>query len=434
MKLKDILHITKGKPINLNPETEVKEFIIDSRESKKGSFFIPLKGTKTDGHNFIESAVENGAVGYFTQVKKTVANGILVENTLSALTEVAKFKRKNISQVIGITGTSGKTTTKELASFLLKEFFKVSSTYKNYNNHIGLPLSLANSKEDSEVGIYEIGTNKLGDIPYLMDILKPDIGVLTSVGYAHTQGFNTFEDIVYEKGGIFEGVRFAVLPDEMLPYYESELTDYITFGYGDEPDIKIHSVKVTDEGTEGIVSYKRDSIKLRIPVFNMSIFLNIGALAGILYALDMNPIKNLSLLEKFEGVDGRGKVYKFKTNIIIDDTYNANPLSVYNAIKTLENFDRRKILVLGDMLELGELSEKLHREIGKVLERSKIDEVYLYGSEVRYIREEIKSKPVFLFNNKANLSHKLMGNEYSVILVKGSRGMKMEDVILSLVD
>lgn len=428
MKLKEILDVTCGKPLNVNPNIKVEEFVIDSRKAKKGSFFIPLKGTKADGHDFIEHAVKSGAVGFFTERQINGKNGILVEDSLKALTDIGKFKRKNISQVVGITGTSGKTTTKEIAKIVLSEFFRVSSTYGNYNNHIGLPLSLANSK-DSDIGVFEIGTNKVGDIPYLMDILRPDIGVLTSVGYAHTEGFKSFEDIVYEKGEIFRDVRFAVLPDELLPYYESELTDYITFGYGDEPDIKISEISVTEEGTEGIISYKEDSIKVRVPVINRSILLNIGALAGILYGLDINPVKALAVLEGFKGVDGRGKVIKYKTNTIIDDTYNANPLSVYNAIKTLESVDKKRILVLGDMLELGHLSEKLHREIGKVINRSRLDEVYLYGKEVKFTAEEINKKSVYLFNDKKDLALKIMNQEHSVILIKGSRGMKMEEVL-----
>ncbi len=434
MNIQRILEITGGKPLNISTESKkIENFSIDSRKLGQGSFFVPLKGSKHDGHSFIEEALKKGAVGYFSEVKTPYPNGILVSNTLKALTEVAKYKRSLFKETVAITGTSGKTTTKELAGFILKDYFKIATTQGNYNNHIGLPLSLANSREDAEIGIFELGTNKKGDIPYLMEILKPDISVLTSVGYAHTEGLKTFEDIVYEKGAVFERVRFAVLPDNMLPYYEAELIDYITFGTEEDADIRILDIKVSEKGTTGTISYKNEKITITVPVINKAVIKNIATVSGILYALDINPIKPLEIFNEFKGLEGRGKLIKTEDKLIIDDTYNANPLSVYNAVQTLSSIKGKKILVLGDMLELGELSEALHRETGKVIDRSDVDEVYLYGEEVKFIKEEIKHKPVYHYKEKQELIQELKNKHNCVILIKGSRGMKMEEVLEGIV-
>ena len=433
MKISDIAKITGAKTHKIK-DMNIKRFIINSKEAKSGDFFVPLKGSKLDGHDFIEDALNKGAYGSFSSKDIKKENILLVEDTLKALTNVAKYKRKSISTVIGITGTSGKTTTKELANLILSQHFKVSSTLGNYNNHIGLPLSLANCKTNSQVGIYELGTSQKGDIKYLMDILTPDIGVLTSVGYAHTQGFKSFEDIVYEKGEIFKDTKSAVLPDNLLPYYEADLPpDYITFGIEEDADIVISNIKISIDGTYGEIKYKNEKIKLKIPVINEAIFMNLAAVSGILYHLGLNPIKNLTPAENFSGIKGRGKLIKTKHLSIIDDSYNANPLSVYNAIKTLSKLKGKKILVLGDMLELGDLSKKLHKEIGTIINRADIDEIILYGEETKYTKQEIKNKPVYHFTQKEEIIKKLQHEKNAIILIKGSRGMKLEEVIEELI-
>ncbi|NPA52485.1 MAG: UDP-N-acetylmuramoyl-tripeptide--D-alanyl-D-alanine ligase [Aquificae bacterium] len=434
MKLSQIAKITNAKISHLKDDY-IKNFVINSKDIESGDFFVPLKGTKLDGHDFIDDAFKRGAYGSFSSKPIEKENVFIVKDTLEALTDIARYKRKNIPKIIGITGTSGKTTTKEIAKFLLDKHFRLSSTQGNFNNHIGLPLSLANAKPDTQLGIYELGTSKIGDIPYLIDILNPDISVLTSVGYAHTEGFGSFEDIVYEKGEIFKGTSIAILPDNLLPYYEADLpSDYVTFGFEPDADIVVSNVKVSVEGTSGKIRYKNNQISLKIPVINKSIFLNLAAVAGIFYALDLDPIENLKPIEEFSGIKGRGKLIKTKDFTIIDDSYNANHLSMYNAVKTLSNLEGKKILVFGDMLELGSLSEELHREIGMLIDREDIDEVYLYGNHVKYTLEAIKNKPAYLYDDKYELSQELKKKKNSIILIKGSRGMKMEEIISQLTD
>ena len=440
MRLKEILEITEGKGINIkSPDKEISKFCIDSRKIKKDDFFVPLIGEKFDGHNFIKDSLEKGAIGYFTEKDNiNYPNGILVNNTLEALKKIGRYKRNRLNYTVGITGTAGKTTTKELAKFVLSQFFKTYATVGNFNNQIGLPLTLANIEEGSKLGIFELGASKIGDIKELVEMFNPDIRVLISVGYAHTEGFGSYEGVLKGKGEIFIESDKNILPFRLNQYYR--LDKAITFGEEKEADIRITDVKITKEGTSGVISYKNESIRLTLPLFNRSIFYNISAISGILYYLDINPVKPLSVLKNFELPAGRGKLIRLKDFQIIDDSYNANPLSVENAIKSLNMIPTKKILILGDMLELGELSEKLHRDIGKLILKTDIDTVFLYGSETKYIYDEIKKdRLAFYTDNKKELTDKLISylnrdKNFKTILIKGSRGMKMEEVLHKLIN
>lgn len=428
MKISDILKIVNGKPLNLLEDIEIKQFIIDSRKVKEGDFFIPLKGS-TDGHNYIEDALKNKAAGYLTEKPKEYKNGILVDDTYKALLEIAKHKRKKINTVVGITGTSGKTSTKELINHVLSHLTKSYATVGNYNNEIGVPLTLANVPEDIDIAIIEIGAGKVGDIDYLNSIVKQDIGVLVSVGYGHTAKFGSFENVIKGKGEIFNNTKYNVLPEDLKIYYK-DIKNAIT--YGEKGDIEIFNIKITKEGTEGTIKYKNDSINLTLPFYNVGVFKNIGAVASVLFHLGFNPIKNLDFLKDFELPEGRGKILKIKDLTIIDETYNANPLSVKNSIETLNQLEGINIIILGDMLELGEYSKNLHREIGKFLLDKKIDYVFLYGDNVKYIHQEtkdfIKSK---IFEKKEDIAKEIekLSSLKPNILIKGSRSMKMEEVI-----
>jgi UDP-N-acetylmuramoyl-tripeptide--D-alanyl-D-alanine ligase len=439
MYLSEIAEITKGKLINLQKDRKIDRFVIDSRKVKENSFFVPLKGKNFDGHQFIEDSLKNGAVGYFCERHIRNRNGILVDNSLESLKEIGKYKRKKLSKVIGITGTSGKTTTKELLNLVLSQFNSVYATEGNYNNEIGVPLTLSNIPENAEIGVFELGASKKGDIENLSSIVEQDISVLTTVGHGHSEKFGTFQDIVEGKGEIFLNHKFAVLPEFFLPFYESMLTDYITFGTTADADIQILNVEITDEGTEGIIKFKKDKIKIKVPIFHKNIFESISAVSGVLYGLDLNPISSLKIIEeKFQGIEGRVKNFKKKNLTIIDDTYNANPVSVKNAIHTLNQLNGKKVLVLGDMLELGKYSKKLHRELGEEILNTEIENVFLYGDETKEIYEVLKEKRnVKLFENKEKILDeilKLSNGTQMFIWVKGSRSMKMEEVVNNILE
>ncbi|MEJ5172866.1 MAG: UDP-N-acetylmuramoyl-tripeptide--D-alanyl-D-alanine ligase [Hydrogenothermaceae bacterium] len=429
MKFSEIVKILNGELLNFKEDFEVSEFTIDSRKVRASSVFIPLKGNR-DGHQFIEDAIKNGAKGYISEKRLDLPNGILVKDSYQGLIDIGKYKRKQTETVIGITGSSGKSSTKELLNFVLKHHFNTYATIGNLNNEIGVPLTLANIPENTEVAIVEKGAGKKDDIQYLMDISNPDIGVLTSLAEAHIERFGSFENIVITKGQIFNGVKYGILPSNLIHYYKNKKVNFIT--YGEDGLINISDVKIVKEGTEGVISYKSDRTKLKIPIYNIGVFTNIGAVASVLYILDLDPIKNLEVLRDFKGFEGRGDVKHIGRYLVIDESYNANPLSVRNSIYSFDSLDGIKVYILGDMLELGEYSRELHIEVAKVFENSSIDYILLYGNEVKHIYNHLKDKKnVILFENKRKIAEFIKDlTDYEIkILVKGSRGMKMEEVI-----
>ncbi|WP_457638560.1 UDP-N-acetylmuramoyl-tripeptide--D-alanyl-D-alanine ligase [Persephonella sp.] len=435
MKIKDIASILGIKADKTVENRSVSSFQIDSRKIKKGDFFVPLKGSKTDGHLFIDDALKKGASGYFTAYQPQHPEGLQVQDTLEALTQIGKHRRKLLNTAVGITGTSGKTTTKELLSFALSEFFSVYSTYGNYNNEIGVPLVLSNIPDDAQVGVFEFGAGKVGDISYLVNIAQPEIRALTSVGYGHTEKFGSFENVVKGKGEIFEGGEIAILPESLLRFYD--LKKRITFGTEESSDVRILYKKITQQGTEGAFQIRNRTYDLFIPAYNLSLVDNVAVVLSVALYMELDLSRILDRLKEHQLPEGRGRLLKHKNITIIDDTYNANPLSVRNAVETLHQIPSFKILVLGDMLELGQYSEKLHRQIGQLIKNSSIDLCIFYGKEMKYAYEEVcKIRRSFFIKNKDEAVSII--NQYAdsspVVLVKGSRGMKMEEVIQKILE
>ncbi|WP_029522656.1 UDP-N-acetylmuramoyl-tripeptide--D-alanyl-D-alanine ligase [Persephonella sp. KM09-Lau-8] len=429
MEIKEIAKIVNGKLIGKS-ERKVSKFCIDSRKISQDMFFVPIKGVRFDGHQFIEDAIKKGASGYFSQIDKNIDGGILVDDTLKALTKVGIYKRKKLKKAIGITGTSGKTTTKEILRFLLSQFFNTYSTPGNYNNEIGVPLTLANIPENSEIGIFEFGARKKGDIKKLVDISQPEIRILTAIGHGHTEVFGSLEEVIKGKGEIFEGGEIAILPYSLLKHYK--LDNKITFGFEDDADIQIKDIKIDFEGTEGILKIDNKLLKIKIPAINKAVIYNSAIGAAVLKYLEIDIEKGLKVLSEFQMPEGRGRLTKIKNIQIIDDTYNANPLSVKNAIDTISSLQGFKIVVLGDMLELGKESQKLHAEIGEYIVKKNINLAIFYGEKMRWTYEKAKKYiPSFYFEDKTKIAEEILKHKDKspVVLIKGSRGMKMEEVI-----
>ena len=427
MNLHQIANITGAKFKNLS-NNKVNRFIIDSRQAKEGDFFVPLKGNNVDGHQFINEVFQKGASGSFSSKNIEKDNILVVDDTLKALTDIAKYKKDFIDIKIGITGTAGKTTTKEILSYLLSHFYPVYYTKGNYNNQIGLPLTLANIDKNYRYGVFELGASKKGDISYLTDILNQNIAVITNVGYGHTEGLGGFEGVLQEKKNILKTADFKIAP-KWLNINEKNIK---TFGY-ENADININSVYLSKSGTNGILEYKGKKYEVFIPVFNKNILENIAISILIMDYLGLDFEKALDTLKEFSPLDGRGKIIKHKNLTIIDDTYNANPTSTKTAIETLSDLKGKKILVLGDMKELGKFSKEKHEEIGRYILNSSIDKVYLYGEEVKHIYEIIKDKKESYLLSKEKIAYHLKKEkEPSFVWIKGSRSMKMEEIIYLL--
>jgi UDP-N-acetylmuramoyl-tripeptide--D-alanyl-D-alanine ligase len=437
--------IVEGKHFGI-PRTLFGNFKIDSRQIKKGDIFIALKGDKTDGHNFVGEAFKKGAVGAIVEKGKILPKekefltkgGFLieVENTLEALKKVAQYKREQFKgkEIIAITGSVGKTTTKELLAHLISVKFKVYKTKGNLNSQIGLPLVLANADIDADYWVFELGADKKGNIAYLTDLLKPTFAVLTALGKAHLSGFKNFETLVCTKGEIFchPSVKKAVLPKKVFNYYRALLSDKeyrTTTG-----EVKV--IKITKEG-KTILDYKGRRITVPFPNVGFSKVAEIALKVLALLNIETDNGEIYEAFETFKGAKGRTQPILGDRFLIIDDSYNANPDSTLNALQTLvkvEGYEGR-VAILGDMLELGNLEIEEHRKLGKLLERLPVDEVYLYGNLTKFTCEEIESKPCYWSLNKRELQ-KVLKEKHpkkdTVYLLKGSRGMRMEEFLETL--
>ncbi|HIE58901.1 MAG TPA: UDP-N-acetylmuramoyl-tripeptide--D-alanyl-D-alanine ligase [Hydrogenothermaceae bacterium] len=427
MKLSQIAKITNAKA-KIKEDCFINKFIIDSRDVNIGDFFVPLKGSKLDGHQFIEDAFKKGACGSFSSKNINLANVLFVNDTLNALTEVARYKKNLIKTKIAITGTAGKTTTKELLAFSLGKFYEIYFTKGNFNNQIGLPLTLANVNKNYEYGIFELGASRKGDIKYLSKILEQDISIITNVGFGHIAGYKNFKELLMEKLSIIEPSKTVIVNEKLKNYVINK--EILTFGYSQFVDAKVLESKLEENGTYGKIKINNKIFEIFFPFFNLKIIENSCVVFLIFKILGIDFNKLPEIFREFKPPKGRGNIEKLGNLSIIDDTYNANPNSVKNAIDTLNKLKGRKILILGDMLELGEYSKEKHEEIGKFILKSNIDKIYLYGEEVKHTYEILKNKKNVKLIDKVKIFEELKKlKESYFVLIKGSRSMKMEEII-----
>ena len=378
-EINEALRIKKSVNYNFN----FSNISIDSRNLDNNSLFIPIKGQNFDGHNFIDHAAQKGAKFSLVEKKKKhlVKNKkirlIEVDNTQNSLVQLAKHvtkKNKNI-KIICITGSSGKTTLKDWLSKILKKEFVVYSNPGNFNNHIGMPLSLVNIPQKSEICILELGMNSYGEIKKLAKIAKPHIAIITNIGNAHIGNFSNALEIAREKSDIFRYFNknsTAILPGDSIyinlikKKAQQKTNKIFTFGENEKCDSKF--INLTDEKISFIISKQRIDLKKRIKFKNWEI--NISIILIVLKILKVNLKKLSQNLEKLKPLSGRGEIVKIKKgskNIyLIDESYNSSPSALITAIENLnqKSFNsNEKILVIGDMLELGKFSNEFHKKI-----------------------------------------------------------------------
>lgn len=434
-------------------DVKVKGVSIDTRKMEAGNLFVPIKGARTDGHNFVAEVIENrGASAALWQ--KDVPNPpehlpvIIVEDTTTALQELARSYRNSLEiKVVGITGSNGKTTTKDITSNLLAQKYKVQKTEGNFNNHLGLPLTLLRLREDTEVAVLEMGMSSKGEIEFLSKLGRPDAVIITNIGESHLLDLGSREAIADAKLEIISGLKEngiiiyhgdePLLRDRLHNYHGKGILK--TFGASHDNDLYPVAIEPWENGNQFTTNL--GSATFFLPVLGNHNILN--ALAAMLAAEflgvsfeQMNEgFASLKLtkmrMELSEGVHGEK---------IINDAYNASPTSMNAAIDLVANLTgyRRKILVLGDMLELGPLEQEYHYKVGTSLDASKVDYVFTYGelseSIARGAKEMLGENRVFAFHDKQKLSEELKNyvtNE-TIVLVKASRGMALEEVVRAL--
>lgn len=427
----------------------VTKVSIDSRNVPSGSLFIAIKGEKFDGHDFVSDAVKKGAAVVLVNSDKLDALEnidvpiITVNNTTLALGELAASWRKKLkAKIIVITGSAGKTTTKEMIHTLLSGKFKVNKTLGNYNNHIGVPLTLFSTKSNHDYLVLELGTNHFGEIKYTAEIAQPDYAVITNIGNSHLEFLQNRKGVFDEKAALFDvtesnnGTVFINTDDPLLVNANKSNERRFTFGFENKSDVKGEITCYTNEGKPIVnVSYKRKSSTFKVPLYGEQSAKNFLAAAAIAFKIGLRSEDIKRRLRKIEAVDKRLNVQRIKNFILINDTYNANPQTMEMSLQLLSQIKRyhNRIAILGDMFELGKESKTLHEKLATVLIKNKIDSVYTIGKFMKHLHTKLKSKSIeaLHFGSRESLNNFLINKSFtnSVVLVKGSRGMKMEEFV-----
>ncbi len=442
----DFLEIKNGNKYN----QEVQGISIDSRTLKSGELFVAIRGDTYDGHLFIEESVNKGAVAVVADKKHTVSDDIKkkavfleVSDTLSALQQIAvKYRTLFDMPVIAVTGSNGKTTTKEMIAEILSVKYKTAKSQGNYNNHIGVPLSILQWDKSSEAAVMELGTNHFGEIEKLCSILKPTHGVITNIGKAHLEFFGSLEGVTKAKKELIEFLRpdgHAYLngDDPYLYPLRNICEKTVLFGFSNRCEVRGQNSRIDSEGYPSM-SFEDNTLKLLIPgMHNLS-----NALASIAVARSMKIKENniFKVLRNYQPIEKRMNIIYIGGIKVINDSYNANPSSVLESLKTLKIMagrNGRSIAVIGDMMELGTHSKAEHRNIGEKALKIGIDALFCYGKMGEYIYEgalHLGMKNIYYYYKKPRLLEDLENflKKDDVVLVKGSRVMKMEEIIEGL--
>jgi len=429
------LNIAKGIPI--------KNISTDTRTIKKDSLFIAIKGDKFDGNNFVEEAFEKGASMAIVDNKKPLkiknTNIVYVKNTIEALKKISEnIIKKYDGNVIAITGSNGKTTTTNIIANSLNNS---SKTIGNYNNEIGMPLSIINASPKSKNIVVEIGAAKAGDIDYLSKILNPFIGVITNIGNSHLETLKNINGVLKVKSEIVSNIKkdgYLIVPNENkkhLSYWKLIRDDIniYSFGMTKSADFFARDIRVKKEGMHFKISSKLidKDIQIKTSLEGEHNIKNILTSFAIHYCLD-NNINDFALKLNSNKIKNVRQIKSkwLKGSTLIDDTYNANPDSSKKSIDLLSKYKKNTILVIGDMLELGKYKKKLHKEVGEYAKANGINLVIGYGELTKETIKAFGKKGIF-FDNEESLKSYLKKNITSkdVILIKGSRGMQMERFI-----
>ncbi len=453
LNIKEIIKETNGELIQGNEQYECINFSKDTRNIQKEDCYIGIKGATFDGSKFWKQALDQGAstviienVEITEEDKKQYMgkNIIKVENTLEALYKIANYKRNKYNiPVIGITGSVGKTSTKDMVANVVSQKYKTLKTLGNNNNNIGLPFTILRLK-DEEAMVLEMGMDHLREIALLSKIARPDICVITNIGTSHIGILGSQENILKAKLEILEGAENPTIiinnDDKLLnKWYEQNKQDknIITYGIKNKSDIMAKYIKLTIEESEYTCVLKDKEIKMHVPVGGEHFVLNSLCATAIGKELKIENDQIAKGIESFELTKQRMDITELETGIkVINDAYNANCESMQASLKILGNSKQhRKIAVLGDMLNLGEYSKELHKKVGKAVAENKIDILICQGEETKYIVEEaekqgIKKEKIYKLENREQVIKKLeeISEPGDVILIKASHSMKFYEI------
>ncbi len=444
MTLREIADACCGNLISVNKadkDSVITDISIDSRKIKKGFLYIPIRGERFDGHDFIESAAENGAVCTLTerQSDKSSIPQIVVKSTFQALKDIAEYYRslfKNI-KIIGISGSSGKTSTKEMIYSVLSESFNVLKTEGNLNNEIGVPQTIFRLSDEYDTAVIEMGINHFGEMTNLAKMVKPDIAVITNIGCAHLEFLGSRDGILKAKTEMLpfispDGMTVLNGDDDKLRTVKHDNT--VFFGFDKENEVRAEDIKPCGfDGTEFTIVRGSSKQKAFVPALGNHMVMNALAAFAIAEKLSMPDDKIISGISHFKNIDGRFNVIKTSEYTLINDCYNANPESVKASLRVLSTLEGRRVAILADMKELGENSELMHYETGK-LAAELIDVLICIGDQAKFLQKGAAESGTgiqtvhFDTNDQAVAELKNILKKSDTILIKGSHSMKLSEI------
>ena len=405
---------------------------IDTRVITKDCLFFALKGPNFNANKLALKALELGAAYAIVDEEKYVLDNryILVEDVLTTLQNLANHHRKQLAcTVIAITGTNGKTTSKELIYRVLKQKFKTTATTGNLNNHIGVPISLLAIDLDTEYAIIEMGANHIGEIAHLCEMAEPDLGVITNIGKAHLEGFGSIEGVLKAKTELYKFLGEKGCPiftkdnqQNLLELVPNTSTNY-TYGQLNTSNYRVNFVDA-----QPYVQISMDELKIQSKLIGDYNFDNIALsfALGLHFGVEIEKIKNA--IESYVPTNNRSQLIKIEHNTILLDAYNANPMSLEKAIHNMKNIEHiHKVLILGDMFELGSEEKKEHISVINHCLEAGFKEVYLVGEAFKAVNKTEYSS----FSTTQDLKDELKNEPIkgAFILIKGSRGMKLEQLV-----
>lgn len=397
----------------------------DTRKVSNGCLFFALKGENFDANTFAEQAINEGAAYAIIDnlnFKKSEAY-ILVDDVLKTLQRLANYHRKQFTiPFIGITGSNGKTTSKELINAVLSEKYKTIATQGNLNNHIGVPLTILSIPQDCEIAIIEMGANHIGEIEQLCEISEPTLGIITNIGTAHIEGFGSREGVIKAKSELYHFIK-----ENNGKLFLNEDDDLLTKLAEDIPSIKYSRLEINNISSNPFLSFEWKNIKIETQLYGEYNIPNILAAIkiGEYFNVEITAIK--AALENYVSTNNRSQIVKLPNHTLYLDAYNANPTSMNAAIDSFSKLvDTKKLLILGDMLELGHVSQEEHQKVADKINQLKLNAL-LVGNEFQQIKINYDLKSVKNTDEAiAWLENNL--NTFNSILIKGSRGIRLEKI------
>ena len=450
LTLANIAQVTGGRYIGDENKLKLEVLAIttDSRKITKDCLFVPIIGERADGHNYIEDVMDKGAVCTLSEREITDAKYpyILVQSSLQAVKDIAEFYLSGLDiPVIGITGSVGKTSTKEMIAAVLGQQYKVLKTQGNFNNELGLPLTIFNIRGDDEIAVLEMGISEFGEMHRLAKVARPDTCVITNIGECHLENLQSRDGVLKAKSEIFDFLksdgRIVINGDDDKLATISGVKGIKPIFYGIKSQSNVYATNIKNHGLKGIsccIHLNKEEFEVMIPIPGIHMVYNAlaGAVLGDIYGLTPAQIKNG--IASLQSLSGRFNIIETEDYTIIDDCYNANPVSMKASLGVLQDGLGRRVAILGDMGELGDNEAKLHQEVGEFAGKLQLDEIICVGDLSKNIIKGIQkvnpNMAIEHFDTREELLQALSKTikKGDTILVKASHFMKFEEVVATL--